>query len=74
MPKLSPAKPEEIIRVLEKLGFRKIRQSGSHAVFHHPDGRWTTVPLHKGKDIAKGTLSKILKDVGISYDEFLKLR
>jgi len=39
MPKLSPAKPEEIIRVLEKLGFRKIRQSGSHAVFHHPDGR-----------------------------------
>jgi len=74
MPKLSPAKPEEIIRVLEKLGFRKIRQSGSHAVFHHPDGRWTTVPLHKGKNIAKGTLSKILKDVGISYDEFLKLR
>jgi predicted RNA binding protein YcfA (HicA-like mRNA interferase family) len=32
------------------------------------------VPLHKGKDIAKGTLSKILKDVGISFDEFLKLR
>jgi len=74
MPKLSPAKPEEIIRVLEKLGFRKIRQSGSHAVFHHHDGRWTTVPIHKGKDIAKGTLSKILKDIGISYDEFLKLR
>ena len=74
MSKLSPAKPEEIIRVLEKLGFKRIRQSGSHAVFYHPDGRWTTVPLHKGKDVAKGTLSKILKDIGLSYEEFLKLK
>ena len=74
MPKLAPAKPEEIIRILEKLGFEKIRQSGSHIIFHHPDGRWTTVPLHKGKDVAKGTLSKILKDIGISYEEFKRLK
>ncbi len=74
MPKLAPAKPEEIVRVLEKLGFEKIRQSGSHVVFHHSDGRWTTVPLHKGKDVAKGTLSKILKDIGLSYEEFKRLK
>lgn len=74
MSKLSPAKSGEIIRVLEKLGFKKIRQSGSHAVFNHTDGRWTTVAIHKGKDVAKGTLHKILKDADLSYEDFLKLK
>lgn len=67
MSKISPIKPDELIRVLEKLGFEKIRQSGSHAIFKHPEGRWTTVPVHKGKDVAKGTLRKILKDAEITY-------
>lgn len=74
MSKLSPAKSQDIIRVLEKLGFSNIRQRGSHAVFHHPDGKWTTVPIHKGKEVAKGTLSKILKDAGITYEEYQKLK
>ena len=74
MSKLVPAKPEEVIRILEKLEFKRIRQSGSHAVFYHSDGRWTTVPIHKGKDVAKGTLHKILKDVGLSYEEFKKIK
>ena len=73
MSKLSPAKSDEVIKVLEKLGFKRIRQSGSHAVFYHTDGRWTTVPIHKGKDIAKGTLHKILKDAGLSNEEFRKI-
>ncbi len=73
MSKLGPARADEVIRVIEKLGFKKIRQSGSHAVFHHPEGKWTTVAIHKGKDIAKGTLQKILKDAGISYEDFKKL-
>jgi len=72
--KLSPAKPEEVIRVLEKLGFKKIRQSGSHAVFYHSDVRWTTVSIHKGRDIAKGTLRKILKDIGLTYEEFRNIK
>jgi predicted RNA binding protein YcfA (HicA-like mRNA interferase family) len=71
--KIKPAKPLDVIRTLEKLGFQKIRQSGSHAIFHHPDGRWTTVPIHKGKDVAIGTLRKILKDAHLTYDEFKKM-
>jgi len=74
MHKLQPAKPEEVIKVLEKLGFKRIRQSGSHAVFKHPDGRWTTVPIHKGKDVAKGVLHKILKDAKITIEEFNNLK
>lgn len=74
MSKLSPAKPDEVIRVLEKLGFRRIRQSGSHAIYRHSDGRWTTVPIHKGKDLGRGILRKILKDAVLSSDEFNQLR
>ena len=74
MPKLRPAKPGEVTRILEKLGFTCIRQSGSHAVYHHTDGRWTTVPMHKGRDLGKGILKKILRDIKISIDEFEQLR
>ena len=74
MPKLRPAKPDEVKRVLEKLNFICIRQSGSHMIFHHSDGRWTTVPVHKGKDLGKGILRKIIKDAKISVDEFERLR
>lgn len=74
MPKLRPAKPEEVQRVLEKLGFQRIRQSGSHVVYRHPDGRWTTVPIHPGKDVARGTLRKIIKDLEITVEEFEALR
>lgn len=74
MSKLRPAKPQEVIRVLERLGFLLICQSGSHAVFRHPDGRWTTVPIHPGREVAKGTLRKILRDAGITVDEFEQLK
>jgi len=74
LPKLRPAKPDEVKRVLEKLGFTCIRQSGSHAVYHHADSRWTTVPIHKGRDLGKGILRKILKDAKIGVDEFERLR
>jgi len=74
LPELRPAKPDEVTRVLEKMGFARIRQSGSHAVYHHTDGRWTTVPMHKGRDLGKGILRKILKDAKISTAEFEQLR
>jgi len=32
------------------------------------------VPIHKSKDVAKGTLHKILKDAGLSYEEFKKIK
>jgi predicted RNA binding protein YcfA (HicA-like mRNA interferase family) len=56
----------EMIAVLERRGFVRIRQSGSHVVMRHPDGRWTTVPMHKGRDLAKGTLRQILRDTSLT--------
>jgi len=42
-------KPAEVCRLLERLGFVPVRQRGSHVQYRHPDGRGTTVPLHKGR-------------------------
>ncbi|MCS6807024.1 MAG: type II toxin-antitoxin system HicA family toxin [Acidobacteriota bacterium] len=45
-------KPHEVVAILEKLGFVQVRQRGSHKQYRHPDGRSTTVPFHKGRDIS----------------------
>jgi len=74
VPKLRPTKPVEVVRVLENMGFCLIRQSGNHAVYLHPNGRWTTGPIHSGKDVAKGTLHKIIKDAGVTVEEFERMR
>jgi len=72
--KLPILKPGELIKALEKIGFSRTRKSkGSHFRYKHPDGRKTTVPIHKGKDISRGLLRKILRDVDISIEELKKL-
>ena len=74
MSRLIPLKPIEVIRILERLGFSRIRQRGSHIYMRHPDGRATVVPFHKGEDIGKGLLKKILQDTELAWEEFDKLR
>lgn len=65
-------KPREVASRLEALGFREIRQRGSHEQFRHPDGRSTTVPFHSGRDISPILLRKIAKDIGKTIEEFLE--
>jgi predicted RNA binding protein YcfA (HicA-like mRNA interferase family) len=63
----------EIIKTLEKNGFIIIRQKGSHVFLRQKnDNRTTIVPIHKGKDIDRSLLSKILNDAGLSVEEFIK--
>ena len=67
-------KPREVIRILEALGFAEVRQVGSHKQFRHADGRGTTVPFHKGRDISPILLRQIAKDIGMTAQEFLGQR
>ncbi len=58
-------------RKVEKMGFVKVRQKGSHIRFVHPDGRKTTIPDHGSKDVPKGLLNKIVRhDLGLELSEF----
>lgn len=67
-------KPRDVVIILEKLGFFEARQKGSHKQFKHQDGRLTTVPFHQGRDISPVLLRQIVKDIGITIEEFLEHR
>lgn len=62
----------DIIKRLKRLGFEFYRQAaGSHEIWRNPaTGRFTTIPNHPG-DVPEGTLRAILKQAGVSPDEFL---
>ena len=62
---------KEVVKLLQRLGFKEIRQKGSHKQFSHQDGRFTTVPCHPGKDISPILLRQIVKDIKITLEEFL---
>lgn len=72
MGSLPVLKPQEVCRRLEALGFVNVRQRGSHVQFRHPDGRGTTVPVHKGRDLAPVLLRQIAKDIGLKAEEFVQ--
>jgi predicted RNA binding protein YcfA (HicA-like mRNA interferase family) len=61
----------DLLRVLQRHGFDVVRQSGSHCIVAHADGRRTTVPLHRGRDLAKGTLRAILRDTQLTVDDLI---
>jgi predicted RNA binding protein YcfA (HicA-like mRNA interferase family) len=67
-------KPSEVADILRKLGFELVRQRGSHLQFRDARGRCTTVPAHKGRDIAPPLLRQIAKDSGLTVDQFLSSR
>lgn len=73
MVKLPMLKPRQVIAALSQLGFVEIRQRGSHKQFRHADGRVTTVPDHRGRDISPGLLRQILEDIRVSTEDFLNL-
>jgi len=66
MAKVPVLKPREVVALLQALGFVEVRQRGAHKQLRHPDGRGTTVPCHKGRDISPVLLRKIARDVGLT--------
>ncbi len=73
---MSPRMPTITARImvdfLVHLGFLQVRQRGSHRFFRHSDGRAATVPDHRGEDLGRGIVSKILRDAEVTRDDFLK--
>ncbi len=69
MPKLPVISAAEAIKALERLGFTVVRQRGSHIVLRR-DSSGCVVPNHR--ELKIGTLSGVLKQAGVSLDEFIK--
>jgi predicted RNA binding protein YcfA (HicA-like mRNA interferase family) len=73
-PKLPVLKAKEVVRALERAGFYVHHQAGSHARLLHSsrsDLR-VTIPIHS-KDIPPFLLKRILKQAGLSEEEFVRL-
>ena len=67
MPKLPRISGAAIIKALERLGFVRVRQSGSHVIMRH-GSKGCVVPLHS--EVKVGTLAGILRQAEITQAEF----
>ena len=67
-------KTAEIIKILEKFGFKKVSQKGSHVKYRKEGkpAKVTIIPLHS--EVAKGTLKSILDQAGLELEDFLKMQ
>jgi len=74
MTRLLPVTGRKMCRILEKLGFEKVHQVGSHARYVHTDGRKTVVPLHGNEELSIGLIKEILKQVKITREIYEKMR
>ena len=69
--KLPILKPAEFVTRLVSLGNEEVRQNGAHKQFRHADGRCTTVPFHKGRDVSPILLRQIARDIQITAEELV---
>jgi predicted RNA binding protein YcfA (HicA-like mRNA interferase family) len=65
MPPVPAVRGDKLFRALERAGFTVTRVRGSHHRLRHPDGR-STVPVHPGQDVPKGTLRAVLNDTSLT--------
>lgn len=60
---------KQLVKIIERHGFFFARQSGSHAIYHHPDGRRTTIPIHGKRTLGRGLLRQIMRDAELAIDD-----
>ncbi len=57
-------------KLLYVVGFKKIRQKGSHVFYRHSDGRTTTLPHHKGRKLVRPLIREILREIEITIEDY----
>lgn len=72
MTRLPMLTSSRLVKTLERLGFRKRYQRGSHLFMEHADDRATVIPMHKGEDIGRGLMRKILRDIRMEPHDFMR--
>ena len=74
MPPLPVISGKSFLKFLQSIGFVVVRINGSHHRLKNSDGRVTTVPLHKNKELPKGLLRKIIReDLEMNLEQFVEL-
>lgn len=74
MPKIPPIRAERLIKILKHQGFVLNRIKGSHHILVHIEKQIRlSIPVHHGTTLGKGITLSIIKDAGLSSEEFLSL-
>jgi predicted RNA binding protein YcfA (HicA-like mRNA interferase family) len=74
MAKLTPLKASAVVRKLRQLGFDGPLPGGKHRRMVHPDtGQIIPIPIHKGKDVGLGLIREIVRELGITREEWIDL-
>jgi len=73
MPKLPSVRPKELIKLLNKLGYEEVRQTGSHKQFKKAGTPGIVTVAFHNKDIKQITLRSIIRQAGLTTEEFIKL-
>lgn len=73
MPDLPSLKPSEVVRALERAGFVASRRSGSHAFLVHRETKRVTIVAIHNRELSRPPLMTILKQAGLSVEEFIAL-
>jgi len=71
MSRLPVCSGQDAIRAFQKLGYQMDHQTGSHIILRHPQMRRLTVPNHR--ELAKGTLRALIREAGLTKEEFVNL-
>ncbi len=72
MSKLPSISGRDCVKALQKIGFYKKRQESSHIIMRR-DNPFAQVVVPNHQELAKGTLRAIIRDSGLSVDEFISL-
>jgi len=74
MSRLAMIDAKGFAKILQKLEYERVRQTGSHVIYEHSDGKSVSVPHHKGEDLPRPLLRSLLRKIDISIDEYDNLR
>lgn len=73
MAELPRVSGDEACRAFAKFGFTLDRISSSHHILRKPGFRNAlSVPIHGNKPLKKGTLRSLIRDAGISVEQFVQ--
>ncbi|MDK2371898.1 MAG: type II toxin-antitoxin system HicA family toxin [Candidatus Korarchaeota archaeon] len=73
MPKITPIDPYKLIKILSKLGFKPIRQRGSHVILVNEQHVRIVVPVHPGKKLKPGLIRVIMAEAGLTREKYFEL-
>lgn len=74
MTRLGSYSGDQVVRAFKRAGWHVARRKGSHVIMEQEGFDATpSIPVHKGKDVKKGTLRDLIRDAGLSVEEFLNL-